>query len=515
VLPGDGTRVRRAALPSDPVAAEQASIVVLPFENLSADPDNAFFADGLTEELIAELSGVRTLRVISRTSAMHYKGTTQPLPVIARELNVQHVLEGSVRRAGTSLRITAQLIDATTEAHLWAERYSGTLDDVFDLQERLARRIVEALRIRLTDGEAQQLSARPLADPHAYDAWLRARQELFRWTPDALDRGRRLIDEALSIVGDNALLFAAVSSFCFAAYDSGYRHDDGTLRDAGRFAARALELNPLSSDAHAAAGLAKYKQVGLYAAIGSFRRAVELAPSGIALAFLSFGLAEIGRTGEARGYADEAIRRDPLVPLSHLARAAADVFDGDAAAALARFRDALARLGPDDILLNWWAAQAAAYAGLDAEARPVFARVAAMDAGAFSDMSRMACRALDGDRAGVLEVMDSTDIAAVASTDEWYPNFLATHLAMVGEYEQALFWLEKALAWGLTNHRCQSEHDRFLAQDVDAPGWDAELIHHARLGEVGLGHLVDRCAERRSGRLATRRGIPCAYCSGT
>ena len=130
--------IRRLAEGGSPtlsaVPTEQASIVVLPFENLSPDPDNAFFADGLTEELIADLSKIQSLRVISRTSAMHYKGTTKPLPVIAQELSVRHVLEGSVRRAGSNLRITAQLIDAATDAHRWAEKYTGTLDDVFDFR---------------------------------------------------------------------------------------------------------------------------------------------------------------------------------------------------------------------------------------------------------------------------------------------------------------------------------------------------------------------------------------------
>jgi len=120
------------------------SIVVLPFENLSPDPENAFFADGLTEELIADLSKVRALRVISRTSAMLLKDSKKDVPTIARELGVRFVLEGSVRRAGSSLRITAQLIDAANDAHLWAEKYGGTLDDVFAIQEKVSGSIVDA-----------------------------------------------------------------------------------------------------------------------------------------------------------------------------------------------------------------------------------------------------------------------------------------------------------------------------------------------------------------------------------
>ena len=120
-----------------------ASIAVLPFGNLSPDPDNEFFADGLTEEVIADLSVIRALRVISRTSAMHFKGTNKDLRAIARELQVRYVLEGSVRRAGTSLRVTAQLIDAENDSHVWAEKYSGSIEDVFAIQEEISRKIAQ------------------------------------------------------------------------------------------------------------------------------------------------------------------------------------------------------------------------------------------------------------------------------------------------------------------------------------------------------------------------------------
>jgi len=133
---------------------EKKSIVVLPFGNLSPDPDNAFFADGLTEELIAELSGIHGLRVISRTSAMQFKDTTKSIPEIASQLNVRYALEGSVRRARDSVRITAQLIDGSTDSHLWAERYTGKLDDIFDLQEQLSRKIVASPTIGISRNTA-------------------------------------------------------------------------------------------------------------------------------------------------------------------------------------------------------------------------------------------------------------------------------------------------------------------------------------------------------------------------
>jgi non-specific serine/threonine protein kinase len=208
----DSGRLRPARPASgalEPSSGEK-SIAVLPFQNLSPDPDNAFFADGLTEELIAALSKVRGLRVISRTSAMHYKGTTKPLPIVAQELSVRYALEGSVRRVGNSLRITAQLIDAASDSHLWAERYGGTLEDVFDFQERLARSIVTALEVALAPEEDRRLRARASSDPRAYEAWLRAMSESRQFTRDANERAQRIVEKALAAFGDDALLYAAL-----------------------------------------------------------------------------------------------------------------------------------------------------------------------------------------------------------------------------------------------------------------------------------------------------------------
>ena len=171
------------------------SIVVLPFENLSPDPENAYLADGLTEEVIADLSKVRSLLVISRTSAMRYKGATKSLPAIAEELKVRYVLEGSVRRAGNNLRITAQLIEAATDGHLWAEKYTGTLDDVFDMQEKVSRAIVEALKVELTPEENRRLGDHPIQNAYAFECYLKARREIWRWgEPSSLDRAMEYLE---------------------------------------------------------------------------------------------------------------------------------------------------------------------------------------------------------------------------------------------------------------------------------------------------------------------------------
>ena len=169
------------------IASGAKSIVVLPFANLSPDPDAEYFSDGLTDEIITDLSRVRALRVISRSSAMRLKGDDRDLGAIGLDLDCRYVLEGSVRRAAGTLRITARLVDAPNDTQLWADKYSGTLDDVFDIQERVSRSIVDALEIQLSPREAAQLAERPIDDARAQESYLRARSEVWSFMPGGLD----------------------------------------------------------------------------------------------------------------------------------------------------------------------------------------------------------------------------------------------------------------------------------------------------------------------------------------
>jgi TolB-like protein len=236
---------RRPSPPGDEKAGPAAltpvrSIAVLPFANLSSDPDDSFFADGLTDEVISDLSRLQSLRVVSRTSSMTFKGTSKDVKSIARELAVQSLVEGAVRRDGGRLRITARLVDATGDRQLWAGRYDGTVEDLFAFQERLAREIVEALRLRLTAEEDRRLAQRRVPDPQAYECYLQARQEAYRWRRDAIDRAVVLLRQALALAGDNATLHAALGRAWLQVPRSRHRPDrasaarGGGLRREGR-----------------------------------------------------------------------------------------------------------------------------------------------------------------------------------------------------------------------------------------------------------------------------------------
>jgi len=467
-------------------ADEKKSIVVLPFENLSPDPDNAFFADGLTEELIADLSKVRALTVISRTSAMMYKDAKKSAPTIAEELNVRYVLEGSVRRAGHNLRITAQLIDGSTDQHLWAEKYSGTLDDAFDLQEQLSRRIVEALKGALTPDEERRLATRATDDPRVYEAWMRARQVAYSLTGEGIEEGIRLINHGLEAFGDHALLHAANGVFHYFLYDFGFSPEKKTLERCATATTRALEMNPDLPQAWLAKGLSVYKLGNTPETVRHLRRVLELERNSDALWLLGFILSEAGKTDEARGYADEAVERDPLLWATRFSRAVVDLFAGEFDAAVARFKDEAERGQAEHAFSQWWVGQSLAYAGEETEAVAAFEKGSNPNSGLSSDLCELGARAFRGERERVREWFESNEgLQQAVMRDETFPRYVAQCFARVGEFDEALRWLNQAMDWGFTNHHFLAERDRGLVPLRGDPRFSA-FLERARQKQIAF-----------------------------
>jgi TolB-like protein len=450
--------------------AEQPGVVVLPFDNLSPDPAEAYFSDGLTEEIIATLSTVRGLRVISRNSAMALKATQKDTRTIGRELGVRYVLEGSVRKAGDALRITAQLIDAATDGHIWSRRFDGTLAEIFDVQDSVARSLAEALRLELPAASAGGSAASRIPDARAYEAYLRAKQLVWDFSPSSLARARRELLNGLEIIGPNPLFHAGLAQVDWALYDSGAEHEAAVLDRGEAHAAKALELDPSLPEAWLGRGLIRYKRGDMGGYLRDGLRAVELGGAGEMSCGLAFTLAEVGLMDLARAYSRSGLARDPLFILPHLFQASVEFLDGRRDDALRRIRDARQRFAPDDALGGWWHAQMAAHAGALEEARSVASAVIEFDqVPLMSAFCRLLLCSLDGDRAGVLAVLNETSLRDAATTDEYYPIFLADTLAPVGEHAEALRWIESAVGWGFTNHVYLEHHDRFVEPLRAAP----------------------------------------------
>ncbi len=312
-----------------PAAPPRRGIVVLPFANHSPGADNEYFSDGLTEELISDLAGIRSLQVISRTSAMQLKGTGKDVRTIGRELGVRYVLEGSVRTAGTSLRITAQLIDAANDAQLWGEKYRGTMDDVFEVQERVSREIVAALGITLSSDEDRRLAQRPIENVRAFELYLQARQELRRYGPGTIDRGEALVRRAIEIEGATPPLEAQLAWAQVARVRAGLVADSAPLDTAAEVARRLLVSAPEAPYGHAILGLVGYERGDLAGAVRHFLAALEREPNDAdALFYLGICYVGAGQLEEGRVAAVRLMASDPLSPLAWLLAGIVPWWDG-------------------------------------------------------------------------------------------------------------------------------------------------------------------------------------------
>ncbi|PYU36383.1 MAG: hypothetical protein DMG31_01220 [Acidobacteria bacterium] len=322
------------------------SIAVLPLENLSRDLDQEYFADGMTEALITDLGKIGGLRVISRTSMMHYKGTRKTLPEIARELNVDAVIEGAVLRSGDHVRITTQLVEAASDRHLWAESYERELRDVLTLQGEVARDVAKQVNIKLSQEEQTRfVSARPV-DPKALEAYLKGRYELYKMTLEGTKKSIDYFAQALDIDPTYARAWAGVSealSFPSVPQGTWDSHPQEVLAKAKAAALKALELDGALSEGHLSLGLVLSRDWLWSGAEKEYQRAIALDPNN-AMAHGVYGLHLMaqGRLEEAIAETRRAQELDPLSPLMHRNLARALSATGRYDEALAQYREVAA-----------------------------------------------------------------------------------------------------------------------------------------------------------------------------
>jgi TolB-like protein/Tfp pilus assembly protein PilF len=264
---------------SSPVAtaAPEKSVAVLYFENLSGSKDDEYFRDGMTEDIITELSKIKELQVFPRAAVLAYRDKPVTGPQVGRELNAACVLSGSLRRAGNRLRITAQLIQAHTGHSIWAERYDRELKDVFEVQDEIARSISQALRIKLSPQEEKAIARKQTENPQAYDYYLRGRQFFHQFRRKGFDFARQMFARAIVIDAQYARAYAGVAdccSFLYMYWDS----SEDNLNEAEAASRKALELDPELAEAHAASGLAFALRKDFAKAQQEFETAIELDP---------------------------------------------------------------------------------------------------------------------------------------------------------------------------------------------------------------------------------------------
>jgi adenylate cyclase len=296
------------ALPDKP------SVAVLPFANLSQDPAQEYFSDGVTEDLITGLSKLSGLFVIARNSAFTYKGRAVKVNDVGRDLGVRYVLEGSVQRVAERVRITAQLVDATTGYHIWAERYDREARDIFALQDAVTQQIVQTLAVKLTEAERARLG-RPRADPAAYDLVLRGQEERWRTTREGNLEARRLFVKALDLDPGYARAHLGLSWAHLQSWQFGWSTDPQSLERARELAERALALDPSAASAHCVLAQIRLWQRDHDGAIAEAEHAVALAPNDAdGHETLAEVLAWSGRPEDSLRAIQHAMRLNPHVP---------------------------------------------------------------------------------------------------------------------------------------------------------------------------------------------------------
>jgi len=349
-----GFAIRRIRAPNA-ARAPVRSIAVLPLQNLSGDPSQDYLADGVTEALITDLAQVHGLRVISRTSIAGYKGNTKKLPEIAHELSVDAVVEGSVARSGNEVRVTAQLVEAASDTHLWAQAYEANTRDLLDLQTRVARAIVQQVRVNLTPEERRRLNTVYLVNPEAHEAYLLGRHYWNQRTPDAMVKSLELYEKAIRIDPNSAEAYAAMASAYVTLLAGDQFSPPQELEEKARAAAeKAISLDDTLAEPHAA--LAVVKAAEDYDWKGSdaeFQRAFELDPN-YASAYHWYGYMLMYRGQVAEAYAEiqKGYRLDPLNPALMNAVTAVLEVSGKYPEALQQARKQL-ELDPHSYYAHW------------------------------------------------------------------------------------------------------------------------------------------------------------------
>jgi serine/threonine-protein kinase len=472
LVPAVAWHLTRSSRTPSPPAAPAPSVAVLPFVNMSPAREDEYFSDGITEEVINALANVDGLRVVSRTSAFAYKGKNLSVRQIGQELDVATVLEGSVRREGNALRLTAQLINASDGYHLWSRTFDRELKNVFALEDELARAIAEALRPKLL--KDAPLVQRGTGSAEAHDLYLKGRHFWSKRTAEDLKEAMRYFERAVAADPTYALAHAGLSDAWLLLGEYSAVRD--VASKAKPHAYRALELDGELAEAHASLGLISLYEFDWTTAERELKRAIELRAGYVtAHHWYAILLASVGRLGEARAEAERAVQIDPASAVVNHILGVVFFESRDPERAIAAFRKTL-ELNPDFAPAREILACTYASTGRKAEA------LAEMDQVRASATEHLAMRAwvlgvagdLEASRKLVRELEERSDLG------RGHPAALASLYAMLGDKDRAFALLDRAYA----------EKDWMLRDVKVSPIWDplrkdprfSRLLSQMRLG---------------------------------
>ena len=458
---------------SDNALIQENSIIVLPFENISNDPEQEYFSDGLTEEIITDLSYIDDLLVISRSSAMTFKGMKKTIKEITNALHVRYALEGSVRKAGNNIRVVAQLIDGNNDSHLWADKYNGTLEDIFDIQEKVSRSIANALKIKLSSREKEKIDQRPIDNAFAYDCYKRANPEINSMTKERIDYGLNLLQKGLEVAGENAVIYAGIGAAYMQYVNNGFEADENMTR-AEEFLEKALNLDPELPEAHFTLGmLVVFKEGDAHSAIDHWKRAHLSNPDDPEIMYwLALLYALAGQNEAAHKLVDHIARIDPINQHCDAVRGWVTFFAGRFEMAIDPLFSAY-RLTPESPMHRFWKALILFYNDRADEAYDFIDDVVdESGTNSWIIMTLLLKHTIRKDKEKVDSLL-TQEVVAQAQIDLQFSFHMATFYSYLEEKAESLKWLENAVNRGFINYPLISEQDILLENIRSDEGYKA------------------------------------------
>jgi len=441
---------------------QKPSIIVLPFDNMSPDPDQEYFSDGLTEEIITDLSQIHDLLVISRSSAMTFKGSVKKIKQIANEVNVRYVLEGSVRKAGNNLRITAQLIDANNDTHLWANKYNGTLEDVFDIQERVSQSIFQALKLKLTPEEKNRIGSHQIENLPAYECYLRAKHEYWKYTTESFDTALKLLNKGIELIGDNVLLLSSIGDVYYGYIDIGEKPESYS-KEAEAIAEKIFALEPDSSHAHRILGMLYFLK-DRKKANTHFKKALKANPNNPdLLVFYGWVLTLMwGKPIEASPLVERLLKIDPITPFNNLVKACWHIAQGQFDLALETIQKYV-QIEPQSMLAKSSHAEGLGFTHSYDQAVEVCDKIIHDEpAHIFAFIFKFLKFAFLGEKEKALRLVEEDPRSKLIWEDAEKSREIAEGFSILGEKDKSLDWLENAINRGNINYPLFNEIDPHL-----------------------------------------------------
>ena len=446
---------------AEPPVLLEKSIIVLPFENISPDPDQEYFSDGLTDEIISDLTQIPNLRVISRSSAMTFKGSRNTIKEIAGKVNVRYVLEGSVRKSTDNLRISAQLIDSVNDSHIWAKKYSGTLEDVFDIQEKVSESIVNALKIKLSSTKIKKIQERPIDNVLAYDCYRRAYPRIMSYNVDNIELGLKLLQKGIDIGGENALIYAGMAFAYFQFVNAGIDREEN-IKKAEVFVQKAFNMNNELAEAHFVMALINSLSGKPDRAIDNIIKADACKPGDAEIMiWLALAYTFIGRSNAAKSIINECVRIDPFNPMLDSLIGRNHFYNGRFDLAVDPLVAAY-NLNPESEMNKFWKALILFYNNRAGEAYKFINKYTNEPArDSWTHLSILLKYVIKGKRDKVLLTM-SHDFVKIHQLDPQSSYLVSALYSFLGEKEESLKWLEISVGGGFINYPFINEFDPLL-----------------------------------------------------